>query len=301
MSRRKRGRSKPHQGIAKGKAAAKVPSALVDICISVYGEWAMLKKCFDCIPAATEGLEGGYRIILIDNGTPDWQNSDGEMVSVEEQAADVKALLRPQDQFIRVEDNVGYPVGMNTAASKGRSPLILILTADVYMEPGSITTMVKELDDPEIGVVGPLLLFPKDESPHGPSNSVQSAGIAFSIRGEPFHIFIGWTRDNPRVVQRREMQALTGACFLTRRNLWQQVGGFAAVYNKGTYEDMELCFSIRQLGSKVIFQPAAKGFHYVGGSVLQGANKGGFPLSVNATIFKGRWASRLVWDEYKYW
>ena len=96
------------------------------------------------------------------------------------------------------------------------------------------------------------------------------------------------------------MQAVTGACFMTRRTLWNQVGGFSAVYGLGTFEDIEYCFSVRSLKSKVVFQPEARGYHYVGGSIVQGAGRSGFPLAVNQTIFKGRWAHAMEWDSYRF-
>jgi GT2 family glycosyltransferase len=304
MARKRKRNRQPKQGIARRQTKAqRSPTALLDVCMTVFGEWDMLERALSQIEEAAAGLESGYRIILIDNGTPAWSPSDDDsrVVTPKEQAEAVRKMLRPQDQFVRLEENAGYPGGMNTAASKGNSPLILVLTSDVYLEPGSITTMVKEMDNPEVGIVAPLLLFPVDESPHGPAGGVQSAGIAFDINGDPFHIFIGWTPDNPRVNQHREMQAVTGACFMTRRELWQRAGGLATVYGAGTYEDMEFCFAVRSFGAKVVFNPEARGYHYVGGSIKQGAGKGGFPLSVNATIFKGRWAQHLQWDAYRYY
>ena len=276
----------------------------VDICVSVFGEWGMLHRALSKVPEAATGLDGGYRIILVDNGTPPWVPSPDQAdkpVTPIEQAEPIKKLLGPNDAFIRLEQNVGYPGAMNTAAARGTSPYILILTSDVYLEPGAIAVMARELDqDEKIGIVAPLLMFPLDESPHGPPGGVQSAGIAFDIQGNPFHIFIGWTPENPRVNQRREMQAVTGACFMTRRSLWNQIGGFASVYGAGTYEDIEYCFAVRSLGNKVIFTPESRGHHYVGGSIVQGAGKSGFPLAVNSTIFKGRWAHALEWDTYKF-
>lgn len=275
--------------------------SLIDVCMSVYGEWGMCGRAVANVEAAAGGLD--YRIIMVDNGTPPWVPGDEgvQSVSPEEQSDPVHTLLRPQDTFVRLDENIGYPGGMNTAASRGTSPYVLILTADVYLEPNTIAIMAEELSQHEdVGVVAPLLRFPLDESPNGPAGGVQSAGISFDIEGRPFHVFIGWNPDNPRVKKRREMQAVTGACFMTRRTLWNQIGGFATVYGKGTYEDMEYCFAVRHLNQKVVFQPAAQGFHYVGGSIRQGAGKSGFPLSMNATIFRGRWAQALIWDAYRF-
>lgn len=88
---------------------------------------------------------------------------------------------------------------------------------------------------------------------------------------------------------------------MTRRVLWDQLGGFQEVYGAGTFEDMDYCFSVRSLGGRIVFLPSARATHFVGGSIKQGAGQQGFPLQVNETIFKGRWAQLLAWDEWNIW
>ncbi|KKL89818.1 hypothetical protein LCGC14_1910890 [marine sediment metagenome] len=304
MTKRKGGgRNRSHgppSGALKNKGV-KGSKYLLDITLPVYGEWALAETAINAIHEAAQGLNGGYRLIVVDNGTPAFIMEEGEkLVEPHIQAERVREILRPQDQFVRLKENVGYPKGQNEAARRGRSPLILVLTADVVLEPGAITKMVKEMDDPTVGVVGPMLIFPEG-SPHGPAGTVQHAGIAFGIRGKPFHIFIGWSPDHPKVNKKRDMLALTGACFMTRRVLWDQLGGFQEVYGAGTFEDMDYCFSVRSLGGRIVFLPSARATHFVGGSIKQGAGQQGFPLQVNETIFKGRWAQLLAWDEWKIW
>jgi len=299
MSKRTRAR-KPKQGRARKKQGP-APKTLVDICMLVFGEWGLLSKAIRAIPAAAEGLNASYRVIVVDNGTPDWETEEKEIVTAKEQSAPIKELLRPQDIFFRLDENKGFPGGYNVAVGKGRSPLILILTSDVFLFPGAITKLVSVLDDPEVGIASPMLLYPADESPHGPPGSVQHAGIGFDIRGDPYHIFMGWQPDHEKVNQRRELQAVTGACILTRRALWQRIGGFSELYNQGTFEDMELAFAIRQMGYKIIFEPSARGEHYVGGSIKHGAMRPGFNLALNSTIFRGRWAPSLKWDTYRFY
>lgn len=260
----------------------------------------MAERSIASIEPAMAGIAEGYVLTVVDNGTPPWADQDGKRVEPAEQAIGVKQLLRPQDRFFRIEQNVGYPGGCNFGASKGRAPLLLIWTADVVMEPGSIVHLVRDLDNPKVAITGPLLTFPPD-SKYGPAGKVQSAGMAFNIKGEPFHIFIGWSPDNPRVCQRREMAALTGALLLVRRSVFGEVGGFDPAYGRGTFEDMDLCFSIRAKGHQVIFNPAARGTHHVAGSIAQGAGKKGFSLAVNGTMFRGKFATALAWDEWKWW
>lgn len=297
---KKRSRKRTHQ--QKKSAKPSIGNALIDIIMPVFGEWAMLEKSIASVEKACFGIEGGYRILVVDNATPEWVNEDGVALSPKDQSAGVRDFLRPQDQFIRLEQNIGYPGAINHALGKGSSPLVLIWTADVIMTLSSITEMVRVMDDPDVGVVGAKLLFPTDESPHGPPGMIQHAGIALNIEGFPFHVNMGWPPDHPKVNIQREVMAVTGAIFLTRREMFAQTGGFSTEYGLGTFEDMDFCFTARQrMGKKVMYCPTAWGYHYVGGSIKKGANQMGFTLSLNSTVFRGRWAGALQWDEWKYW
>jgi GT2 family glycosyltransferase len=303
MSRKKsRARRRTSRTQVKRPASLASPH-LIDILMPVFGEFTMAAQSINRVPIAAASLgEDRIRIIIIDNGTPVWISNDSKReLSPKEQAKPVLEALRSQDQFIRLEKNVGYPGAINFAASKGKSPLILILTPDVFLEPGCIEEMVREMDDPMTGIASPKLLFPTDrESPRGPAGTVQHAGLAFNIRGNPFHIFIGWSPDHPKVNVRREMSAVTGACFMTRRALFEDIGGFDEKYGAGTFEDVDYCFAVRSRNLNVIYQPKAVAFHLVGGSMLEGANRHGFNLPVNETRFRGRWAEMLAWDEWRY-
>ena len=106
------------------------------------------------------------------------------------------------------------------------------------------------------------------------------------------------------------MQAVTGACLMTKREVWRKVikiyqesgdktgGALNEVYGRGTYEDVELCFVARSLGYKVIYQPLAAGTHFVGGSSAM--QKEGFPLGRNEMIFRARCGGLLAWDEWRW-
>lgn len=297
MSRRKR------KDTQKASPVDMKTSYLLDIVLLVYGEWGFAENCIAALPEAMEGYNDGYRLTLIDNGTPEFRTNSGTVVTPDEQSKAVRAMLQDTDRFIRLDVNKGYPGGMNEGVRRARAPLILILTPDVTLHKGAIAAMVKEMDDPTVGVVGLKLLFSPD-SPHSGNRpgTVQHAGLVIDIGGNPQHIFLGWDSDHPKVNECREITAVTGACFMTRKPLWDAIGGLFEGYGNGTFEDVDYCFAVRARGTKVIYTPHAVGYHYVGASIRAGANQRGFNLGVNGTIFKGRWADKgLAWDEWRYW
>ena len=305
MSKKRKGRQHKEKVQRKPKPQPPAATTLVDICMPVFGEWNMAKLAIDAIPAAMAPLtEDQYRVIVLDNGTPVWNSPEGVAVQPKEMSGAVQGSLRPQDLFMRSDKNMGYPGGCNHAIARGRSPLVIVLTADVIMLPGGLNALVRALDDPGIGVAGSKLLFPEAdmmESPHGKPGSVQHAGIIFDIGGNTKHIFMEWSRDHPKVNQRRVMAAVTGAVFVTRRTLWNQVGPFSELYGGGTYEDVDYCFSVQRAGLKVLYEPASEGYHLVSGARIHGANPQGFALARNQQTFRSRWGDVLGWDGWKYW
>jgi hypothetical protein len=92
-----------------------------------------------------------------------------------------------------------------------------------------------------------------------------------------------------------------GHGFATHRELWVKVGGMDAAYGAGTFEDVDYCFKVRtNFQKEVLFVPGFSGTHYVGGSIKKGAGRQGFNLALNQTVFRGRWARQLQWDEWRW-
>ena len=255
----------------------------IDVVIPVHNGQELLHNCL-------KAVTGDANIIVVDDAS---DNANVTRIAAEKFGA----------SFFKTKGNYGFGATCNYGASKGKAPLILFLNSDVWLEPNAITEMAKEFESPDVGAVGALLTFMQG-TPHGPNGSVQHAGMAFDLTGKPFHIFIGWNPDNPRVNQRRELRCVTGACMMTRRDLWNSIGGFASVYGRGTYEDTEYCAMVLEKQQKVVFQPKARGQHWVGNSAYPVVNgqlqtDGGFPLLKNFELFRSR--VPVVWDEYKIW
>lgn len=256
---------------------------LVDVVVPIFNQLDLAKEAVASIKEAAPRTP--WRLILVDDASEDQAVRDWIKETV------------PAGRRVFLKENQGYAGAVNSGFKIGYAPLVLILTSDVALYPDAIDTMVKVMDDPSVGVVGPTLLFPKG-SKHGPPERVQHAGIAFNMSGKPFHIFMGWTHTHPKVAKQRDMQALTGACLLTRRNLFQELGGMNEIYGRGTFEDMEYCFLVRSKNRRVVYEPSAIGTHSVGASALPA---GGFPLKRNESIFRANVGQYIEWDEWRFW
>jgi GT2 family glycosyltransferase len=261
---------------------------LLDIVIPVFGEADKLDQCRASLKA--QAFQD-FRITLVDDRSPDPEVMAPTYKSFLEDFPNGRARL------VRHDRNMGFPQTVNDGAAKGSAPLILLLNSDVVLEPEALATLVYELDNPRVGVVGALLMFPEG-SQWGPAGTVQHAGLAIDVFGKPFHIHVGWPADHKRIRWSDEFQAVTGACFMTRRVLWNKIGGMNKLYGRGTYEDVDYCYdAARNYQMKIVFTPKARGTHHVGASIM--AVNSGYPMQQNELIYRQRW--QLRWDEYQLW
>lgn len=281
--------------MAKRKRKPVQPEYILDIIIPVYGQAGLLSKCLEALPEAAQDTP--YRLIIVDDCGPE-----------QEQLGAVYRSLNGNSRVLRNRNNSGFPKTVNSGVNAGNAPYILLLNSDCILRPGAIPAMLAEFDDPKVGVVGAKLLF--GDNRWGKSGKVQHAGIARNVAGQLVHVNLGWDSDNPKVNERREMQIVTGACLMTRRDVWGKVtkqyrdfgdptaGAMNEVYDRGCYEDCELCLAVGSMGYKVVYQPLAVGLHFTGASVV-GANQA-FPLNRNAMIFGARCGHLAEYDEWRY-
>lgn len=286
MSRRRRKRSR--RIIPNNRPAQVRSSVELDVVMPVHGELDRMESALHHL----EEARGDHKLKV-------WIVDDRSPVPVNR--AELKKLgfgfpLR----VARNARNQGFGASANTGAAQGTAPLILHLNSDVDLQPGSITAMMEEFQDSKVGVVGARLLFPADSrDKNRPAGRIQHAGIVVGFDGAPFHVHIGWPADHPRANIHQEMQMVTGACMMTRRPLWETLGGFSEVYGRGTFEDVEYCVGVRMKEFKVMYQPEAVGYHYVGASIL-GA-KSAYPVLQNSMIWKIRCGKWVYWDEWRFW
>lgn len=262
---------------------------VIDVIMPIHGEFERAERALKALGES----QGDHRIHLyvMDDG------SDQPFT----QAVDLNKFEGFEKIWAdRTIENRGFVRTVNQAAHPGNGHLILLLNSDVELEPEALSEMVAEFESPKVGVVGIKLIFPRDSRDTSrPAGTIQHAGIVVGFAGKPFHVHIGWPPNHPRVNQRREMQLVTGACLMTRRSLWEEVGGLAEIYGRGTFEDVEYCVAVRMMGFQVIYQPRAVGYHFVGASAL-GSHQG-FPVQMNEMIWRIRCGAQVVWDEWRYW
>jgi GT2 family glycosyltransferase/ubiquinone/menaquinone biosynthesis C-methylase UbiE len=246
----------------------------VSIIILNWNQLAFLQQCLKSIIENTN--YANFEIIILDNGsreegTVDYLNS-----------LPFKIILNPK--------NLGYARGNNLAAKKAEGDLLVFLNNDIIAEKNWLTPMVKlMLERVDCGIVGSKLLYP--------DRTIQHVGVAFDWRGNRRHIYKKYPADISPALEVRECEAVTGACLMIRRELFEQVGGFDERYKNGS-EDIDLCLKVRAQGYCILFCPQSVLIHFEKTSLK---NKGNFyqkwSSKLNNWHFRKKWGKKL--DQFR--
>jgi GT2 family glycosyltransferase/SAM-dependent methyltransferase/tetratricopeptide (TPR) repeat protein len=217
----------------------KQTSIACSIVIPTWNRRDLTEQCLVRLAAVTDGCE--YEVIVVDNGSTDT-------------TPEFLQTLSGDVHIIRNEENLGFAVACNQGAKIAQGQFVVFLNNDTLPLKGWLSALLREVESsPEIGVVGSKLLYE--------DGTIQHGGVAFSwLYGTAYHIYTHVSADAPLVNRRRELQAVTGACMLVRRESFEAVGGFDEGFRNG-FEDVDLCLKIRDRGWSVVYQPQSTLYH----------------------------------------
>ena len=172
----------------------------------------------------------------------------------------LSALHRIPLRVVVMKQNAGFSGANNAAASVARGRRLLLLNSDVIPDrPGWLGKMTAFYDaTPDIGALGPKLLYEDD--------SLQHAGLHFyRVPGSGLwgnqHYYKGLHRSFPAVNVARTVPAVTAACMLVDRDLYERAGGLSYAYVQGGYEDSDLCLRLMEHGRQNWYMPGAELYH----------------------------------------
>lgn len=271
------------------------PKAVIDVVITTGGRFDMLQKCLDALYLEAEKTP--LSIYIVDNASPAEERITNEHMFFRREGSPVVEFGSK-----RLQQNTGFPASNNEGARVGSAPLIMFLNDDVELQEGAVQKVVDTFSDTAIGIVGIKLLYPPTStSTIRPAGKVQHVGMALNIRGEPIHPLAAWSQDNPKTKISRDVLCVTGACLTVRRTLFNRIGGFGTEYGMGTFEDVDLCFKVRQQGQRVWVNCDAVGYHYTGAT--QEKKRIGYPLQQNRMIFQSKWGESglMAWTEAEFY
>jgi len=184
---------------------------------------------------------------------------------------------------------MGFSGNCNAGAARAAGDVLLFLNQDTRARPGWFEPLLAAFGDPQVGIVGPKLVFPAKE---GQGETIQSCGGLYGANRGPYHRMLGWQADDWRVNIPERVSWTTGAALAVRRELFARAGGFDVRFRRGYFEDVALCEAVKALGYGVWYEPRAVFEHNTGTS-------GGVPPEIfrdNSLLFHRLWDAKITPD-----
>ncbi len=256
----------------------------VDLIIPTRDGLNVLKPCIDSILAKTDYLN--YKIIIADNGS--------ELVETHNYFDEIRRDNRVT--IVEYPGEFNYSAINNFAASKGRSEYIALVNNDIEVIEGDwLRQMMVWATQENVGVVGAKLLFG--------NGKVQHAGVTIGMGNAAGHIHRLEDGDAPgyqmRCLATQNMMAVTAACLVTPRPLFEQLGGLDDVAFKVAYNDIDYCLRAESEGNQVIWTPESILYHHE--SVSRGDDMSDQHIERyfgELEVFQSRWKSKGFVDKY---
>ena len=201
-----------------------------------------------CLKGLLQGTPSPRReIVIVDNGSTE---------------PAVLALYRDLEEtgagrIVPFDRPFNYSAACNAGAAGAKGDLLLFLNNDIeIVEPGWLEELVRWAQLPQVGIVGGKLLYP--------DRLIQHAGVAFGL-GLVGHIFARAAEGTEGVFGSpesfRNYIAVTGACQMMRRDVFERLGGYDEAYRL-SFSDVVLCMEAWKAGYRVVYTPYARLIHH---------------------------------------
>lgn len=259
------------------------PAPLVSLVIPTRDKADLLRNCVESIRVRT--TYPNYEILIVDNGS-------------EEPAtlAYFKSLKGAKNvRVIRYDKLFNYSAINNFAVRRAKGEVVGLINNDIeVISPDWLTEMVSWAIQPDIGCVGAKLCYA--------DGRIQHAGVILGLGGVAGHWHSNLPRESPgyfgrlKVVQ--NLSAVTGACLLVRKSVYDQVGGLDEEHLKVAFNDVDFCLKVREAGYLNVWTPFAELYH------LESASRGiEDPQKVarfrqEIAYMEERWSAALASDPY---
>jgi GT2 family glycosyltransferase len=224
------------------------PPPVVSIIIPTKDEVKFLRNCIESIIKKT--TYKNYEIIIINNNS--------------QQSETVKYFSEIQQKInnIKVIDynnEFNYAAINNFAVKHAKGELILLLNNDTeVLNSEWLTEIVSHAVRPEIGCVGAKLYYP--------NGSIQHGGVIIGLGGVAGHSHKHFPLNHPGYMGRlqivQNLSAVTGACLMVKKKIYEDVGGLDEENLKIAFNDVDFCLKVREAGYKNLWTPYAELIHY---------------------------------------
>lgn len=260
------------------------PPPLVSIVIPMRDRVELIERCVASIRKQTD-----YRsieIVIVDNGSV--EPATLKFLQTMERQIDAR-VVRDDGAF-----NFSRLINRGAAATKGE--VLAFLNNDIEAdEPGWLREMVSHAMRNGIGAVGARLWYPDGTLQHG--------GVILGLGGVAGHAFPRIPRGHAGYFNRAWLQqncsAVTGACLVVRREVFEKAGGFDETNLPISFNDVDFCLRLRTAGFQNVWTPYASLIHHESasrGHLLTPEEQAQFRREV--AFMQCQWAIELLHDPF---
>ncbi|RYF66857.1 MAG: glycosyltransferase, partial [Comamonadaceae bacterium] len=223
------------------------PAPLVSLIIPTRNGMQLVRQCIDSIRSRTDYRP--WEIILVDNGSDD------------PAALAYFATLAqsPDVRVIRDDREFNYSALNNQAVAVARGEFVALVNNDIeVISPEWLGEMVSLAVQPGVGAVGARLWYPNMTLQHG--------GVILGPSGVAVHAHKklpkGLDGYAGRALLIQSFSAVTAACLVVRKSLYDEVGGLDEVNLKVAFNDVDFCLRLREAGYRNVWTPYAELLHH---------------------------------------
>lgn len=224
------------------------PAPLVSLLIPTRDRRELTENCVRSI--LEKSTYTNYEILILDNG------------SIKPDTLAFFEKIQKEDSRVRVL-SYDYPFNFsainNFGVRQARGEIIGLINNDIeVISPGWLNEMVSHAVRSDIGCVGAKLYYSND--------TIQHAGIICSLGGVAGHSHKHFPYDHLgyfcRLFLTQNLSAVTAACLLVRKNIYNEVGGLNEESLKVAFNDVDFCLKVRSKGYNNLWTPYAELYHH---------------------------------------
>ena len=243
----------------------------VSIVIPVYNQFHYTYNCIKSILDSVTSVS--YEIIIGDDMSTDETSHISDFI---------------EGIFVcKNETDHGFLMNCNQASKVARGEYICFLNNDTQVQKNWLESLVElSENDSNIGLVGSKLIYP--------NGMLQEAGGIVFKDASGCNYGRCHNPNSPEYNYVKEVDYISGASILIRKQIFEKLGGFDEQYKPAYYEDSDLAFAVRKLGLKVVYQPKSVVVHFEGISNGTDLSKGLKRYQIeNQSKFLAKWESEL--------
>jgi len=224
--------------------------------------WNVREDLLRCIRSIEENKPScTFEVIIVDNAS-----TDGTVDIIQKHFSEISLIINI--------DNRGFAAANNQALKKSQSKYILFLGPDTIIHPKSLDILVRFMESNEdVGACGSKLL--NCDGTIQPSVRRFPTFRAALYRHSAFrylHLFRGqynkWLMKDFKYDRQLDVDQLMGAALMVRRSIIDQLGGMDEIFFM-YYEEVDLCYRIKQAGWRIVYVPNVEITHLGGRSAGQ--------------------------------